>query len=159
MRVSFTLLFLLFSFGLFSQNESESALEMEPEQPSLSAAPEFEELETGSPIYDLNGTFKILRDQVLDGEANESQRGSFYTLRMRQIDQKFIARYAGISNDSEFIGDIYQSSREFGLRMIRFEQIDQGYMGYYVGFWKDGKIQGTWYNSGGNSGDFILLKD
>lgn len=155
-------LFLLITcFPVLAQQESsdEFEMEMEPEPDLMPAPPDFENAVLSPPIYHLNGTFRILRDQVLDGVASESQRGAYYSLRIHQLDQRFVAQYVDISNDSEFIGDIYQSTREFGLKMIRFEQIDQGYMGYYVGFWKDGKIQGTWYNSGGHSGDFILLQN
>lgn len=154
MKLFLSLLLLISSLGLFAQSETQPDIEMEP--PQLSAAPELEEIDTVPPIYQLNGTFKIMIDHVQDGVADESQDGNFYSLRFHQIDQTIVGRYVGISNDSEFIGQVYQSTRDSGLKMIRFEQFDQGYLAYFMGFWKDGKIQGTWYNSGGSSGEFSL---
>lgn len=156
MKLFLSLLLLVSSFGLFSQNETSDDFEMEPEPAWQPAPPDIENVDPSSPIYQLNGVFRIMIDHVQDGVVDESQDGNFYTVRFRQIDQTIVGQYVGISNDSEFIGQVYQSTRDSGLKMIRFEQFDQGYLAYFIGFWRDGKIQGTWYNSGGSSGEFSL---
>lgn len=143
-------------FPVLAQQENSNEVEMEPEPYLMPAPPDFEKAVLTPPIYQLNGTFTIMIDHVRDGVADESQDGNFYRLRFRQIDQTIVGQYVGISNDSEFIGQVYQSTRDSELKMVHFEQFDQEYRAYFMGFWKDGKIQGTWYNAGGSSGEFIL---